>query len=87
MRFVAGNNIARTTSFERWCHDHVTYNQWMCQPGGPLSEVAAVQLSNNVVSYAMAWSWDTSKNPSGRTRTCCLTWTPSRCGRAWVHIE
>ena len=77
-------------SFERWCHDHVTYNQWMCFiSGGPLSEVAYLcELSNNVVSYAMAWSWDTSKNLFGQNANVLFDVDSAVevAERAWVHI-
>ena len=55
-------------SFECWCRDSMRCNRWMCLiSGGPLSEVARLcELSNNVVSYAMAWSWDTSNNLFGQ---------------------
>ena len=77
-------------SFERWCRDHVYYNQWMCLiSGGPLSEVAYLcELSNNVVSYAMAWSWDTSKNLFGQNANVLFDVESAVhvAERAWIHV-
>ena len=78
------------TTFERWCHEKVYYNQWLCLiSGGPLSEVAYLcELSNNVVSYAMAWSWDTSKNLFGQNANVLFDVDAAVqvVERAWVHV-
>ena len=57
------HNMSYDMTFHRWC-DEIAKNRWMFViSGGPLTEVEQLcHKSSNVISCAMAWSWDTSKN-------------------------